>query len=123
MNTELLLQRLFDGLSGGSVYALIALGLVIIYRGTGHLNFAQGEMALFSAYVVYQMGEWGLPIGISLIVGLAVGFAIGAVAEVALVRPVAKKSPFAVISCCPTPASAASSSSTRACSRTTLTTS
>jgi len=93
---ELFLQRLFDGLSQGSVYALLALGLVIIYRGTGHLNFAQGEMALFSAYVVYQMGEWGLPIGISLIVGLAVGFAIGAVAEVALVRPVAKKSPFAV---------------------------
>jgi branched-chain amino acid transport system permease protein len=93
---ELFLQRLFDGLSAGSVYALIALGLVIIYRGTGHLNFAQGEMALFAAYVVYQMGEWGLPIGVSLVVGLATGFVIGALAEVALVRPIAKKSPFAV---------------------------
>jgi len=92
----LFLQRLVDGLSSGSVYALIALGLVIIYRGTGHLNFAQGEMALFSAYVVYQMGEWGLPIGFALMVGLAVGFVIGAVAEVGLVRPVSKKSPFAV---------------------------
>ena len=92
----LFLQRLVDGLSGGSVYALIALGLVIIYRGTGHLNFAQGEMALFSAYVVYQMGEWGLPIGIALIVGLGTGFVIGAVAEVGLVRPISKKSPFAV---------------------------
>lgn len=92
----LFLQRLVDGLSGGSVYALIALGLVIIYRGTGHLNFAQGEMALFSAYVVYQMGEWGLPIGLALIVGLGTGFVIGAVAEVGLVRPVSKKSPFAV---------------------------
>jgi branched-chain amino acid transport system permease protein len=92
----LFLQRLVDGLSSGSVYALIALGLVIIYRGTGHLNFAQGEMALFSAYVVYQMGEWGLPIGIALIVGLATGFVIGSLAEVALVRPIAKKSPFAV---------------------------
>ena len=48
---ELFLQRLFDGLSQGSVYALIALGLVIIYRGTGHLNFAQGEMALFCTVV------------------------------------------------------------------------
>ena len=92
----LFLQRLVDGLSGGSVYALIALGLVIIYRGTGHLNFAQGEMALFSAYVVYQMGEWGLPIGLALIAGLGTGFVIGAVAEVGLVRPVSKKSPFAV---------------------------
>ncbi len=92
----LFLQRLVDGLSSGSVYALIALGLVIIYRGTGHLNFAQGEMALFAAYVVYQMGEWGLPIGIALVIGLATGFVIGAVAEVGLVRPISKKSPFAV---------------------------
>jgi branched-chain amino acid transport system permease protein len=90
------LQYVFDGLSIGSVYALMALGLVIVYRGTGHLNFAQGEMALFATYVVYQMGEWGLPIGLSLIVGLAVGFAIGAATEVVLVRPIAKKSPFAV---------------------------
>lgn len=92
----LFLQRLVDGLSQGSVYALIALGLVIIYRGTGHLNFAQGEMALFSAYVVYQMGEWGLPIGVALVIGLGTGFVIGAAAEVGLVRPIAKKSPFAV---------------------------
>ncbi len=93
---ELFLQRLFDGLSQGSVYALIALGLVIIYRGTGHLNFAQGEMALFATYVVYQFGEWGWPIGLSLVVGILVGFALGAGAEVALVRPISKKSPFAV---------------------------
>jgi branched-chain amino acid transport system permease protein len=90
------LQYVFDGLSIGSVYALMALGLVIVYRGTGHLNFAQGEMALFATYVVYQMGEWGLPIGVALVIGLAVGFAIGAATEVVLVRPIAKKSPFAV---------------------------
>jgi branched-chain amino acid transport system permease protein len=93
---ELFLQRLFDGLSQGSVYSLIALGLVIIYRGTGHLNFAQGEMALFCTYVVYQCGEWGLPIGVSVIIGMGVGFALGAATEVTLIRPVAKKSAFAV---------------------------
>jgi len=93
---ELFLQRLADGLSQGSVYALMALGLVIIYRGTGHLNFAQGEMALFCTYVVYQCGEWGIPIGLALPIGMVVGFALGAVTEVALIRPVAKKSPFAV---------------------------
>ncbi len=93
---ERFLQYLFDGLSIGSVYALLALGLVIIYRGTGHLNFAQGEMALFATYIVYQMGEWGLPIAVALIVGIVAGFLLGAVTEVALVRPIAKKSPFAV---------------------------
>lgn len=93
---DLFLQRVFDGLSQGSVYALIALGLVIIYRGTGHLNFAQGEMALFATYCVYQLGEWGLSIYISVWIGMAIGFAVGAATEVALIRPVAKKSPFAV---------------------------
>ncbi len=93
---ELFLQRLFDGLSQGSVYALVALGLVIIYRGTGHLNFAQGEMALFATYCVYQFGEWGISIYIGVFLGMLIGFAVGAAAEVGLVRPLSKKSPFAV---------------------------
>ena len=96
MEIDLLLQRIADGLSEGGIYALIALGLVIIYRGTGHLNFAQGEMALFATYWVYQFGEWGVPIGVAVLFGMVVGFAVGAFTEVALVRPVSKKSPFAV---------------------------
>jgi branched-chain amino acid transport system permease protein len=93
---ETLLQRLVDGLSYGSIYALIALGLVIVYRGTGHLNFAQGEMALFATYCVYQFGEWGIPVWIALVLGMGVGFVVGATAEVTLVRPISRKSPFAV---------------------------
>jgi branched-chain amino acid transport system permease protein len=92
----LFLQRLIDGLSEGSIYSLLALGIVIIYRGTGHLNFAQGEMALFCTYVVYQMGEWGVALGFALVIGLVAGFLLGAATEVALVRPVAKRSVFAV---------------------------
>jgi branched-chain amino acid transport system permease protein len=92
----LFLQRLIDGLSEGSIYSLLALGIVIIYRGTGHLNFAQGEMALFCTYIVYQLGEWGVALGFALVIGLVAGFVLGAVTEVALVRPVAKRSVFAV---------------------------
>ena len=92
----LFLQRFVDGLSEGSIYALIALGLVIIYRGTGHLNFAQGEMALFATYCVYQFGEWGIPVVPAVLLGMVVGFVLGAVTEVGLVRPVARKSLFAV---------------------------
>jgi branched-chain amino acid transport system permease protein len=92
----LFLQRLIDGLSEGSIYSLLALGIVIIYRGTGHLNFAQGEMALFCTYIVYQMGEWGVALGFALVIGLVAGFLLGAATEVALVRPVAKRSAFAV---------------------------
>ena len=83
---EVFLQRLVDGLSYGSVYALIALGLVIIYRGTGHLNFAQGEMALFATYCVYQFGEWGIPVWIALFLGMGVGFGL---AQFAVQRAVA----------------------------------
>ncbi|MEI2704015.1 MAG: branched-chain amino acid ABC transporter permease [Ilumatobacteraceae bacterium] len=90
------LQYLFDGLGNGSVYALLALGLVIIYRGTGHLNFAHGEMALLCTYVTWQIHTWGLPIALALPLGMAFGFGLGALTEVALVRPVGRKSQFAV---------------------------
>ena len=46
------LGYLFIGLSSGAIYSLLALGLVIVYRGSGHLNFAQGEMAMVSAWEV-----------------------------------------------------------------------
>ncbi len=90
------LQYLFDGLGNGSVYALLALGLVIIYRGTGHLNFAHGEMALLCTYVIWQLHTWGLPVALALLAGMVFGFLLGAVTEVALVRPVGRKSQFAV---------------------------
>lgn len=83
------LQYVLDGLSVGSVYALIALGLVIVFRATGHLNIAQGEMALVCAYAVYQLGEWGLPVVLSLVVAVALGFGLGATTERLLVRPLA----------------------------------
>lgn len=90
------LQNLFDGLGNGSVYALLALGLVIIYRGTGHLNFAHGEMALLCTYVIWQLHTWGIPVAIALMLGMAFGFGLGALTEVALVRPIGRKSQFAV---------------------------
>ena len=57
---ERFLQYFFDGLSQGSIYAFVALGLVIIYRGSGHLNFAQGEMAMFSAFIAWWLADNGV---------------------------------------------------------------
>ena len=48
---ELLLQQIASGLTSGAIYACVALGLVMIYVSTDHLNFAQGEMAMFSTYI------------------------------------------------------------------------
>ena len=93
---ERLLQIIFNGLSQGSVYSLIALGLVVVYRGTGHLNFAQGEMALTGAYLTWQFDQWGIPLLIAALLAMVCGFALGAATEFFLVRPLGKKSPFAV---------------------------
>jgi branched-chain amino acid transport system permease protein len=91
------LQYLFDGLSVGAVYALIALGLVVIYRGTGHLNFAQGEMALFSTYVAWWFNDQGVPIVFATLMAMACSFAGGALIEYFLIRPTGHRSPFAVV--------------------------
>ena len=89
---ERLLQYVFDGLSLGSIYALLALGLVVVFRGTGHLNFAQGEMAMICTFFTWQFHAWGLPLVVSVLLGMVAGFVLGAGVEVSLIRRVAKKS-------------------------------
>src|SRR3712207_8729721 len=54
------LFRSVVGLSSGAIYALLALALVLIHRATGVINFAQGEMAMFSAYIAWQLVQSGL---------------------------------------------------------------
>ena len=49
---ERFLNFLFIGLGNGAIYAMLGLGLVVIYRSTGLLNFAQGEMAMFTTFIV-----------------------------------------------------------------------
>ena len=55
---DLFLQRLFDGLTNGSAYALIAVALVLIFKATTLVNFAQGEQAMLGAFIVLQL--WNL---------------------------------------------------------------
>jgi len=92
-----LLQYILNGLSKGSIYSLIALGLVVIYRGTGHLNFAQGEMALFATFGAWWINDHGVPLWISVVLAAMFAFVGGGVIEFGLIRPAGKKSPFAVI--------------------------
>ncbi|MGA9277664.1 branched-chain amino acid ABC transporter permease [Ilumatobacter sp.] len=85
---DLFLARLFDGLSNGSTYALIALALVIIYKATTLINFAQGEMAMFGAFIVLVLAtERGLPIWVAVILGMLLSAAGAAVIERVLIRP------------------------------------
>jgi branched-chain amino acid transport system permease protein len=85
---ELFVARLFDGLSNGATYALIAMALVIIYKATTLINFAQGEMAMFGAFIVLVLStERGLPIWLAVIVGMIISALIGAGIERTLIRP------------------------------------
>lgn len=81
------LQILMVGIGDGAVYAMLGLGLVVIYRSTGLLNFAQGELAMFSTFVVWTLWELGLPMWLAILGGMAGGFLIGAMIYQVSVRP------------------------------------
>jgi branched-chain amino acid transport system permease protein len=82
------LQQVFSGLAAGSIYACVALALVMIYRSTDLVNFAQGEMAMFSTYIAWTLVNAGLPFWAAFFITLAVSFVGGMLIERVLIRPV-----------------------------------
>jgi branched-chain amino acid transport system permease protein len=76
---ERLLQYALTGLSAGSLYALVALGIVLIYRSTRVLNFAHGDVATLATFVAFSLLSHRYPFGVAVIGSLAVGAAVGAV--------------------------------------------
>lgn len=100
---ERFFEALFLGLSSGAIYSLVALGIVVVFRGSGHLNFAQGEMSTLSAYIASIVAAWTLPLThwdvpmwTATIVAMVFGFLIGALTELVVVRPLSRRSPLAV---------------------------
>ncbi len=82
------LQQVFSGLADGAIYGSVALALVMIYRSTDLVNFAQGEMAMFSTYIAWTLVNAGLPFWIAFVVTLLVSFVGGMVIERVVIRPV-----------------------------------
>ena len=83
-----LLQQIFSGLAAGAIYASLALALVMIYRATDLVNFAQGEMAMFSTYIAWTLVNAGLPFWAAFVLTLVVSFLGGMTIERVLIRPV-----------------------------------
>jgi branched-chain amino acid transport system permease protein len=81
-------QVIIDGWATGSLYGALALAVVLIYRSTGIVNFAQGEMAMFSTFVAWGLLEAGLPLPLALLGTLALSFAGGMLIERLIIRPV-----------------------------------
>lgn len=88
----LFLQRILDGLSSGATYAALGLALVLVFRSTRLINLAQGEMAMFGAYLAWWFtaapGGPGWPLGVAIGGSLVASFAGGAALERVLVRPI-----------------------------------
>lgn len=82
-----LLQQLIDGIASGALYGAMALSIVLVYRASGIVNFAQGEMAMFAAFIAWQCYAWGLPIVVAILVAMVVAFVAGAIAERVVIRP------------------------------------
>ena len=74
---ELFIQQIASGLTSGAIYACVALGLVMIYVSTDHINFAQGEMAMFSTYIAWALVQAGLSYWVAFAATVLISFASG----------------------------------------------
>ena len=84
---DTLLQQLIAGLSAGGIYASLALALVMIHKATHLVNFAQGEMAMFTTYIAWSLIDSGIPYWWAFLITVLTGFGIGILIERMVIRP------------------------------------
>ncbi|MBV6304774.1 branched-chain amino acid ABC transporter permease [Candidimonas humi] len=86
----MLLQLILSGISQGSIYALVALGMTVVFRANGVVNFAHGEFFMFGAFAAYVLiHDLGLPFMLAAPLALAILFLAGRMVERVLIRPIA----------------------------------
>lgn len=91
------LQLVVNGLATGCIYSLVALGLVLIFSATEHVNFAQGEMAMVSAFLGYSLYTvLELPVVVAIMGTVAISSLLGIVIERLAIRPAANQPHFNV---------------------------
>ncbi|MGA2794490.1 MAG: branched-chain amino acid ABC transporter permease [Roseiarcus sp.] len=84
-----LLHQIFSGLAMGGVYAILALALVMIYQATQLVNFAQGQMAMFSTYIAWELIDNGEPYWAAFLITILLSFLGGMLIERIVIRPFA----------------------------------
>jgi len=97
MTTTLAVQLAIAGISVGSIYALVALAIVIPFKASGVLNFGQGEVVTFGAYAALILTQLALPYPVVLASVLALGLAGGMLIERILIRPIVKAPEFTLV--------------------------
>jgi len=85
---EVFIQQVVSGLATGGIYASLALALVMIYQATDVVNFAQGEMAMFSTYLAWSLLHAGVPYWLTFCATLIIAFVGGLLIERVVIRPV-----------------------------------
>ena len=86
-------QQVVAGLASGAIFAALALALVLIHRATGVINFAQGEMAMFTTYIAWTLIEnHGLNIWLAFAVTLVFAFALGVGLQRTVIKPIERAS-------------------------------
>ena len=95
---EKLLFLTFNGLANGAVLALGALGFVLIFKATEVVNFAQGQLLLIGAFMVYTAQvTWGLPWPLAILAAMIAGAVLGLVTERLVLRPLVGEASLSVI--------------------------
>ena len=84
---ELFTNQVLAGIATGAIYACMALAVVMIYQAIDHLNFAQGEMAMFSTFIAWQLMQWGLGFWPAFLLTLVISFVGGIAIERTLFKP------------------------------------
>jgi branched-chain amino acid transport system permease protein len=97
---DTVLQQVVSGLATGGIYGSLALALVMIYQATDVVNFAQGEMAMFSTYLAWSMLQAGLPYWLAFAGTLAIAFVGGLLIERLVIRPVENAPILAIVIVC-----------------------
>jgi len=96
-NPDLFAQQVVAGLATGSIYALVALAIVLIFRSTDVINFAQGEMAMFATFTVWSISIAGVNVWLVLLIGVTIAAIMGGAVERIVVRPVEQVSELSVV--------------------------
>src|SRR5262249_55472317 len=81
-------QQTVAGLAQGAIFGSLALALVLIYRATEVINFAQGELAMATTYIAYQLTLWHVTYWLAFFLTLGIAFRVGVVIQVLVIRPV-----------------------------------
>jgi ABC-type branched-subunit amino acid transport system ATPase component/branched-subunit amino acid ABC-type transport system permease component len=93
---ERFLQFAILGLASGAIFSLLAQGVVMVYRGSGLLNFAQGAMAMVGAYAYYDLCvRHGLPLWLGAVIAVVICAVLGAILHLALLGPMRQASSLA----------------------------